>query len=205
MKKLFIVLFALLVVFGGASSTKAQGLAYPSKNYTIQAGDSLWKIAVKNQVGVSEIKSYNPQISNPNMIITGKVIKVPDLSAIIANENEVVRLVNVERSKVGQAPLKANWQLSRVARYKSEDMRDKKYFSHTSPTYGSPFDMMKNFGLTYSAAGENIAMGQVSPAEVMKSWMNSPGHKQNILSPNYTEIGVGYASGSYWDQMFIGR
>lgn len=131
------------------------------------------------------------------MIITGKVIKKPDLSAIKANENEVVRLVNVERAKVGVAPLKANWQLSRVARIKCEDMRDKKYFSHTSPTYGSPFDMMKNFGISYRAAGENIAMGQVSPAEVMKFWMNSPGYKQNILSPNYTEIGVGYASGSY--------
>ena len=205
MKKLLTILCAFMIVFSGTSLIKAQSLSYPSKNYTIQTGDSLWKIAVKNQVGVSEIVAYNPQISNPSMITTGKVIKIPDLSAIKANENEVVRLVNVERAKVGVAPLKVNWQLSRVSRIKCEDMRDKKYFSHTSPTYGSPFDMMKNFGISYMAAGENIAMGQVSPAEVMKSWMNSPGHKQNILSPNYTEIGVGYASGNYWGQMFIGK
>lgn len=114
------------------------------------------------------------------MIITGNVIKMPDLSAIKANENE-------------------------VARIKCEDMRDKKYFSHTSPTYGSPFDMMRNFGISYMAAVENIAMGQVSPVEVMKSWMNSPGHKQNTLRSNCTQIGVGYASGSHWDQMFIGK
>ncbi|MFP3361257.1 CAP domain-containing protein, partial [Planococcus sp. SIMBA_143] len=73
---------------------------------------------------------------------------------------EVVKLVNVERSKVGLPPLKENWELSRVARYKSEDMINKNYFSHTSPTYGSPFQMMKDFGISYQAAGENIAAGQ---------------------------------------------
>lgn len=205
MKKLFVILCSLMIVFFGACPIKAQTLPYPSKNYTVQAGDSLWRIAVKNQVGVPEIVSYNPHITNPNMIITGEVLKIPDLSAIKAYENEVIRLVNIERAKNGVAPLKANWQLSRVARLKCEDMRDKNYFSHTSPTYGSPFNMIKNFGFTYRTAGENIAKGQVTAVQVMNSWMNSPGHRQNILSPNYTEIGVGYAKGSYWSQMFIGR
>lgn len=205
MKKFFVVLFTLMIVCFGACPIKAQSLPYPSKNYTIQSGDSLWRIAVKNQVGVPEILSYNPYITNPNMIIVGKVIKIPDLSDIKAYENEVIRLVNIERAKNGVGPLKANWQLSRVARIKCEDMRDKNYFSHTSPTYGSPFNMIKNFGFTYRTAGENIAMGQVSAAQVMNSWMNSPGHRQNILNSNYTEIGVGYAKNSYWSQMFIGR
>ncbi|MBU3143193.1 CAP domain-containing protein [Clostridium sp. CF012] len=124
-------------------------------------------------------------------------------------EKEVVTLVNQERAKQGLAPLKDNLQLSNVARTKSEDMRDNNYFSHTSPTYGSPFDMMKKFGITYSAAGENIAMGQPTAASVMNGWMNSPGHKANILSANFTEIGVGVAkdkSGSiYWTQQFIGK
>jgi uncharacterized YkwD family protein len=88
-------------------------------------------------------------------------------------------------------------------------MRDKNYFSHTSPTYGSPFDMMKKFGIDYMAAGENIAKGQPTSAAVMSSWMNSPGHKANILSENFTEIGVGVAKDAngtiYWTQQFIGK
>ena len=99
----------------------------------------------------------------------------------------------------------ANWELSRVARYKSQDMKDKKYFSHTSPTYGSPFDMMKSFGISYKTAGENIAYGYSTPEAVVKGWMNSEGHRKNILNPSFTQIGVGYvASGNYWTQMFIG-
>jgi uncharacterized YkwD family protein len=96
--------------------------------------------------------------------------------------------------------------LSNVARMKSADMQAKKYFDHTSPTYGSPFDMMKKFGITYKTAGENIAMGQRTPEEVVKAWMNSPGHRANILKASFTHIGVGYvANGNYWTQMFVGR
>ena len=122
---------------------------------------------------------------------------------------EVVTLVNQERAKQGLAPLKENLELSNVAKLKSEDMANKNYFSHTSPTYGSPFDMMKKFGITYNAAGENIAMGQQTAASVMTGWMNSPGHKANILSANFTEIGVGVAKNAdgtiYWTQQFIGK
>ena len=88
-------------------------------------------------------------------------------------------------------------------------MINKNYFSHTSPTYGSPFDMMKKFNISYRAAGENIAKGQKTPAEVVKAWMNSQGHRENILNSKYTEIGVGVAKDSkgtlYWTQMFIGK
>lgn len=175
--------------------------------YTVQPGDSLWKISVKYQVGLSEIISANPQFANPNLIYPGDKVTVPLFSATKSVEEEVVRLVNVERAKNGLKPLTANWQLARVARYKSVDMRDKGYFSHTSPTYGSPFDMMKSFNISYSAAGENIAAGQTTAQAVMDSWMNSPGHRQNILSPNFSEIGVGYCTGGsyryYWTQMFI--
>ncbi len=123
-------------------------------------------------------------------------------------QKEVLDLVNVERTNRGLQPLKFNSELSKVATLKSQDMIDKNYFDHTSPTYGSPFDMMKQFGITYRTAGENIAMGQETPKEVMNSWMNSPGHRKNILNPDFTELGVGIASdGSslYWTQMFIGR
>ena len=120
-------------------------------------------------------------------------------------EKRVVELVNVERAKYGLSALKLNTELSAVARLKSQDMRDKNYFSHTSPTYGSPFDMMKQFGINYRTAGENIARGQRTPEEVVNGWMNSEGHRANILNSSFTEIGVGYvADGNYWTQMFIG-
>lgn len=120
-------------------------------------------------------------------------------------EKEVVRLVNEIRVKNGLSELKINTKLSQVTRLKSQDMKDKKYFSHTSPTYGSPFDMMKSFGITYRTAGENIAMGQRTPDEVVTAWMNSEGHRANILNASYKEIGVGYVSnGNYWTQHFIG-
>lgn len=175
--------------------------------YTVQAGDSMWKIASKYQVGVSELIAANPTISNPSQIYVGQQIQVPNLDAVKTMETEVIKLVNVERSKRGLQALQTNWQLCRVARYKSQDMANKNYFSHTSPTYGSPFTMMQNFGIKFSAAGENIAKGQRTPQEVMVSWMNSPGHRANILSPVYNQIGVGVAKDAsgryYWTQQFI--
>lgn len=177
--------------------------------YTVQPGDTLWKIAVRYQVGISEIISANPQFKNPNMIYPGEKVNIPDISGTTSIENQVIQLTNQQRAKYGLKPLTANWELSRVARYKAMDMRDKNYFSHTSPTYGSPFTMMKNFGITYRSAGENIAAGQTSPSAVVTAWMNSPGHRANILSTSYTQIGVGYAKGGsqryYWVQMFISK
>lgn len=121
-------------------------------------------------------------------------------------EQEVVQLTNQERTKQGLKPFKVNDELSRVAREKSRDMAVNGYFSHQSPTYGSPFDMMKKWGITYRTAGENIAKGQRSPQEVVQAWMNSDGHRKNILNPNFTEIGVGYIEqGNVWTQQFIGR
>ncbi|WP_054873293.1 SafA/ExsA family spore coat assembly protein [Oxobacter pfennigii] len=175
--------------------------------YTVQPGDSMWKIAVKYQIGVSEIIAANPQIKNPNLIYPGQKLTIPLLSDVKALEDKVVQLVNKERAKNGLPALSSNWQLSRVARYKSADMAKLNYFSHTSPTYGSPFKMMESFGLRYASAGENIAKGQRTPEEVMVAWMNSPGHRSNILSASYTQIGVGYAKDSrgvaYWTQMFM--
>ena len=122
---------------------------------------------------------------------------------------EVLNLVNKERKANGLKPLTLNKELSNVANIKSRDMIEKGYFDHTSPTYGSPFDMMKKFNISYNTAGENIAMGQKTPSEVMNSWMNSSGHRANILNSTYTELGVGIQKDSngtiYWTQMFIGR
>jgi uncharacterized YkwD family protein/spore coat assembly protein SafA len=184
-------------------------VSFAQQIHTVQSGDSLWKIAVRYQVGISEIISANPQFKNPNLIYPGDKVTIPSFDAAKSIESQVVQLTNQERAKHGLRPLTQDWELSRVARYKSVDMRDKNYFSHTSPTYGSPFTMMKNFGISYRAAAENIAAGQTTAQEVVNSWMNSPGHRANILSGNYTYIGVGYAKGGsqrhYWTQMFISK
>lgn len=121
-------------------------------------------------------------------------------------QRRVVKLVNVERQKVGHDPLSEDNLLDKGASTKAADMRDKRYFSHTSPTYGSPFNMMKTVGVHYSKAGENIASGYKTPEAVVSGWMKSPGHRANILSTKYGKIGVGYAkggkSGAYWVQWF---
>ncbi len=171
--------------------------------HTVQKGDSMWKIAVKYEVGLSEIKSANPHITNPEVIYPGQLITIPGKDTV-EYEREVIRLVNDIRAKNGLNKLTEDWQLSRVARFKSQDMKDNKYFSHTSPVYGSPFQMIKNFGISYRAAAENIAKGQATPQAVVNAWMNSSGHRANILNGTYTKIGVGYvAEGRYWTQMFI--
>lgn len=174
--------------------------------HTVVRGDTMWKLAVQYQVGTGEIIAANPQVEDPNLIYPGQVLNIPQVAdAVLRYESEVIRLVNQHRAQNGLKPLTANWELSRIARYKSEDMASRGYFSHTSPTYGTPFQMIRSFGLSYRSAGENIAYGQRTPAAVVEAWMNSSGHRANILSASYTQIGVGYcASGHYWTQMFIG-
>ena len=177
--------------------------AFAANTYTVVSGDSLWKIAVKTQTGVSELIEKNPQLENPNLIYPGQKINVPTKDSYNI-EQDVIKLVNVERANAGLSPLSYDWELGRVAQYKSQDMHDQKYFSHTSPVYGTPFTMMKNFGISYKSAGENIAQGQTTAKAVVNAWMNSEGHRANILNKNYTHIGVGYVKdGNYWTQMFI--
>ncbi|WP_166001250.1 CAP domain-containing protein [Bacillus sp. Cs-700] len=121
-------------------------------------------------------------------------------------EQQVVNLTNDERAKAGLPALEVDTELSKVAQAKSEDMRDNNYFAHNSPTYGSPFDMMNQFGVDYQSAGENIAKGQQTPEEVVNAWMNSEGHRKNIMNGSFTHIGVGYVEeGNIWTQQFIGK
>ena len=158
--------------------------------------------------------SVNKPINRPNNNndSTNKPVEKPNNDNNTANfssyQKQVLDLVNVERTKRGLKALTLDTKLSNVATMKSQDMIDKNYFDHNSPTYGSPFDMMRKFGISYRSAGENIAEGQRSPEEVMNAWMNSEGHRKNILNPNFTTLGVGVAKTSsgrlYWTQMFIG-
>ena len=192
----FAVLSASLILSASATTT-----------HKVVRGDTMWKISVKYEVGLSEIKGANPNIKNPDLIYPGQILTIPTTNnSITAYEKEVIRLVNEHRRANGLSDLSYDWELSRVARIKSQDMKDKGYFAHNSPTYGSPFNMMKNFGIKYRSAAENIARGYATPKAVVDGWMNSSGHRANILNSTFTHIGVGYVSdGNYWTQMFISK
>lgn len=196
------------ILAAGAALLLSSALTLPASalSHTVAKGDTLWKLAVKYEVGTREIIDANPQVQNPDLIYPGQVLTIPETdTAVRAYEQEVVRLVNQHRAQNGLQPLTEDWELSRVARYKSQDMVSNRYFSHTSPTYGTPFQMIRAFGLKFRTAGENIAYGQRTPKAVVDAWMNSSGHRANILNGSYTRIGVGYvANGNYWTQMFIG-
>jgi uncharacterized YkwD family protein len=175
-----------------------------NNTYRIQSGDTMYKIAVRLGVSLKSLIEANPQV-NPNLIYVGQLIKIPTVQQTIPISNfsvKVVELVNLERAKRGLAPLRLDGRLTEVAQEKAQEMVRNKYFSHTSPSYGSPFEMMQKFGIRYSAAGENIARGQTSPGEVMADWMQSSGHRSNILYPNFDTIGVGHSE-DVWVQMFI--
>lgn len=132
----------------------------------------------------------------------------PQIPGLSVEEQRMVQLVNEERRKAGLSALQVDQELSSVARVKSKEMIEKDYFSHTSPTYGSPFEMMKKFGIQYRSAGENIACNQSVDA-AHKALMESPGHRENILNASFTHIGIGIVDGGIcgkmFTQMFIGK
>lgn len=146
----------------------------------------------------SNNSSNNNSSSNSNSTTT----------AMTTDEKEVFDLINNQRTQNGLSALKLDTETLRVARIKAQDMVDNNYFSHNSPTYGSPFQMLNSFKISYKTAGENIA-GNSSNSSAVTAWMNSSGHKANILNSsfNYTGIGVVKSSryGKVYVQMFLGK
>lgn len=130
------------------------------------------------------------------------------ISGLTEQEQQMVDLVNRDRLKNDLPALEVDLELTRVARIKSQDMVDQNYFSHYSPTYGSPFEMMDSFGINYLHAGENLA-GNNNVQNAHTALMNSSGHRKNILSPNFTHIGIGVKPsdqyGYIYTQMFISK
>ena len=158
-----------------------------------------------NDTSDNDINKERENNNTTSETITDKPNTNTTIGANTSIEMEIVRLVNTERQKEGLAPLTYSEELSKVARIKSQDMANNNYFSHNSPTYGDPFTMMKSFGIQYKTAGENIAKGYSSAQSVMNGWMNSSGHRANILNPSFGKIGVGYVNvngTTYWTQMF---
>lgn len=158
------------------------------------------------------VKAIYPQTSsgggNTSSSNTGTPNSGGTTVTLTADEKEVFNLINQQRANNGLPALKIDNELQRVARIKAQDMVDNNYFSHTSPTYGSPFDMMKSFKISYKTAGENIA-GNNNNSAAVTAWMNSPGHKANILNSSFNYTGVGVVTGSKYGkiyvQMFIGK
>lgn len=149
-----------------------------------------------NQVGTVEESKVEPVVDDfTHTQIQGAV-------RLTAQEQQMVTLINQERSKANLPPLTVDMEVAKVARTKAKDMVDNNYFSHYSPTYGSPFDMLKKFGVKYLHAGENLA-GNPSIDSAHKALMNSEGHRKNILSPNYTHIGVGTQAGSKYGNIIV--
>ena len=115
----------------------------------------------------------------------------------------VVDLVNEERAKENIPPVSLNRAATDAAQVRAEEA--KKSFSHTRPNGTTCFTALKEAGIAYAYAGENLAGKIKTPEKVVKAWMDSPGHRKNIMNPNYTQIGVGYvSSGNYWAQFFLG-
>lgn len=209
-RKIAIVTFALLIclLFAFASSGCA---AFVGRTKIIRSTSSVDSDFNFNKIvpNITDATTTARQETTANATNENRIAREQAPSDNAASVQEikraVVTLVNQARRGNGLAELTLNEELSNVARTKSNDMAENNYFSHTSPTYGSPFDMMRQFGISYRTAGENIAKGQTTAQQVFDSWMNSPGHRANILNSSFTQIGVGYTSnGKYWTQMFIG-
>ncbi|AJD91221.1 sporulation protein [Jeotgalibacillus malaysiensis] len=202
---------------GHSEKPAAPESAVPEEENPVASEPAASEVITETEEPIEEVESPAEQVEAP--AVTAEETAEPQMNTeeqttqnvtstdeLGSFEAQVIELTNQERSKYGLPALQADSELSAVAEEKSADMASNQYFSHTSPTYGSPFDMMKSYGIDYRSAGENIAMGQQTPEQVVTAWMNSEGHRQNILSTTYTHIGVGYVeNGNYWTLMFIGK
>lgn len=154
------------------------------------------------------VKPIYPGTSTTTKTQTNVVGSNTTNSNLSSDEKEVFDLINKQRTNNGLTALKIDNEVQRVARIKAQDMVNNNYFSHTSPTYGSPFDMLKSFKVSYKTAGENIA-GNSSNSNAVTAWMNSSGHKANILNGSFNYTGIGVVSspkyGKIYVQMFIGK
>jgi uncharacterized YkwD family protein len=228
MKRFVVIASLVWLVACGKQDTpmKAQSLQVSAvkttlsvNNHVVRKNESILDIAERFHVKINEFLMLNPHLelnisSDPEGSVDAPIrpnqtVKLPSNERLTGYEAQVLKLTNRERQKAGLSPCAGNnSNLNRSARAKSEDMAANNYFSHQSPTYGDPFAMMRNFGVVYQSAGENIAKGQPTPQEVVTAWMNSPGHRENILNVSYTQLGVGYVlknGQAYWTQQFIGK
>lgn len=215
---------ALNVRSGPGTNYKSIGLVYKNEYVRVFAKVGDWYVVQteKDLIGAVSTKyvrkvtantNNTPSNNTPNNTTTpstnnGQSNNSSTNYQITSEEQELLNLINEQRKAYGLSALKIDAELQKVAKLKAQDLVNNNYFSHNSPTYGSPFDMMKSFGITYKAAGENIA-GNSTLKGAVTAWMNSQGHRDNILSNAYNYTGIGVVNspvyGKVMVQMFIGR
>ena len=212
---------ALNVRTGPGTNFKSIGMIYKNEYVRVFAKVGDWYVIQTNgdligAVSKKYIKNATSSAgqgttsngSNSNNNSGTNNTKQDTLSGYSADEKELLSLINTQRKAYGLPELSFDSELQRVAKAKAQDLVANNYFSHTSPTYGSPFDMMKSFGITYKTAGENIA-GNSSLSGAVDAWMNSTGHRENILNNAYNYTGIGIVDspkyGKIMVQMFIGK
>ena len=161
-----------------------------------------------NTANSQEQSSVNISNSEEQNNIQASGVSQEELNLLSADEQAVFDLINSKREENGLPLLEIDEELQNVAKTKALDMVENNYFSHTSPTYGSPFDMVKSYGIKYKTCGENIA-GNSKVSGAVDAWMNSEGHRANILNKNYNYTGIGVVSspiyGKIYVQLFIGK
>lgn len=176
--------------------------------YVIQTDSDYVGAVSKQYIKAIYPNSNNTGTSNGNNSGTSSGSNTTESTSMNSDEKEVFNLINKQRTNNGLQALKIDNEVQRVARIKAEDMVTNNYFSHQSPTYGSPFDMLRNFKISYKTAGENIAANS-SNSGAVNAWMNSSGHKANILNSNFNYTGIGVVNsskyGKIYVQMFIGK
>ncbi|MFD0711614.1 CAP domain-containing protein [Paenibacillus sp. GCM10027626] len=170
------------------------GFTHASSISTDGTGKS---VTTKPKLKMNQILENSPNRFNGN----NNAASTGQRAHSAGDEQQVLQLVNQARAKAGLQPLSLNSGLSQAAMAKAQDMYNNNYFDHQSPTYGSPFDLLNSLGITYNAAAENIAKGQMSAPEVMGQWMNSPGHSKNIMNSSYKQIGIAHYNDE-WVQIF---
>lgn len=160
------------------------------------------KLPGNPDINIPEIDTETPDTNQPGSG-TPEMPDTPDNEAI-SYAKQVVELVNKERAKAGLNALTLDTEIASAALIRAKETE--KSFSHTRPDGRAFHTVLTDNGIKFNGAGENIAWGQRSPEEVMNGWMNSDGHRANILNPKFTKIGVGHyqnsAGRNYWTQLF---
>lgn len=195
---------------GPSTSYKIVTQVYKNEYIRVFARVGNWYIIQTDQdyigaVSVDYVRAIYPSTGNASANDSNQNTTTTVLSE---DEKEIFHLINEQRTKNGLVALKIDDEVVNVARIKAKDLVQNQYFAHESPTYGTPFEMLKKFGISYKTAGENIA-GNASNKKAVEAWMNSSGHRANILNGNYNYTGIGVVSsskyGKVYVQMFIGK
>ena len=172
-----------------------------------------WEATLTNLIAPPGIYNLRVDAHSPNFqnAITSNYYRSVVFHDYTSYRNQMLALLNQDRADNGLSPLAMDEALNTVAQYHAQDMSDRQYFAHINLDGWTPWERMSYFGVSYYSAGENIAVGQDSPQEVETAWMNSQGHRANILKSTYGKVGLGivpispggmYSPGYYWVQLF---